>query len=129
MKSNFIAVVVCVFALVALSGCSLLGILGIDTCGLGTMRCHANTVQLCKTGLGWTDAAACDDIAAAEGGTWTCGSPKGVCSEYHTCMPVPEKTEQEKGDKKEKPDKTEKKDAPASKSEKTEKKESPRGSR
>jgi len=110
MRFNFIAVIVCAFAL---SGCSLLGI---ETCGLGSTRCKSNVVQVCKTGLGWTDAASCDDVAAAEGGQWECAAPKGVCSEYHECMPVPAKSEpkssQDAGDSSEKttrkPDKPEK---------------------
>ncbi len=88
MKLHFIAVVVC--AAVALQGCSLLGI---ETCGLGATRCHGDTVQTCKTGLGWTDSAECRDVAAAEGGAWTCGTPKGVCGDVHQCMPVLEKSE------------------------------------
>ena len=88
MKLHFIVVVVC--AAVALQGCSLLGI---ETCGLGATRCHGNAVQVCKTGLGWSDAAECNDVGAAEGGTWTCGTPKGVCGEYHACIPVLEKSE------------------------------------
>ena len=87
MKLHFIAVVVCAFAL---QGCSLLGI---ETCGLGATRCHGDTVQICKTGLGWTDSAECRDVAAAEGGSWACGSPKGVCGDVHQCMPVLEKSE------------------------------------
>ena len=87
MKFHFIAVVVCAFAL---SACATFGI---ETCGLGSTRCKGNTVQICKTGLGWTDAAECNDVAAAEGGTWTCGSPKGVCGDVHQCMPVLEKSE------------------------------------
>jgi len=87
MKLHFIAVVVCAFAL---QGCSLLGI---ETCGLGATRCHGDTVQTCKTGLGWTDSAECRDVAAAEGGAWTCGTPKGVCGDVHQCMPVLEKQE------------------------------------
>ena len=115
MRFHFIAVVVCVCAL---SGCSLLGI---ETCGLGSTRCKSNVVQVCKTGLGWTDSMSCDEVAAAEGGKWTCAAPKGVCQESFQCMP--EKSEsREKGEPKgDKPDKD--------KSEKPEKKESPRGSR
>ena len=73
MKLHYIAVVVCAFAL---QGCATFGI---ETCGLGSTRCKGNTVQICKTGLGWTDSAECNDVGAAEGGTWTCGTPKGVC--------------------------------------------------
>jgi hypothetical protein len=112
MRVHFIAVVVCAFAL---QGCSLLGI---ETCGMGSTRCHGNTVQTCKIGLGWTDSTSCEDLAAAEGGQWTCAAPKGVCSEVHQCMPAPSRTErpsQEVGDtsekttkKPDKPDKTKK---------------------
>ena len=113
MKFNFIAVAVCALA-VTLSGCSLLGI---ETCSMGTTRCHGNAVQICKMGLGWSESISCDEVSAAEGGKWTCAAPKGVCQESFQCMP--EKSEsREKGDK---PDKD--------KSEKPEKKESPRGSR
>ena len=108
MRFRFIAVVVCAFAL---QGCALLGI---ETCGFGASRCKGNTVQVCKTGFGWTDSVSCDDVAAGEGGKWTCGSPKGVCNEAFQCLPVLEKSEP----------------APAPlPPPKPEKKESPRGSR
>ena len=117
MRFHFIAVVVCAFAL---SGCSLLGI---ETCGLGSTRCKSNVVQVCKTGLGWTDSISCDEVSAGEGGKWTCGAPKGVCQESVMCMP--EKSEsREKAEPERKPDKSDK-----DRSEKAEKKESPRGSR
>jgi len=106
MKFRFMVVAVCALALQA---CATLGI---ETCGLGATRCKGNTVQVCKTGLGWTDSMSCDEVAAAEGGKWTCAAPKVVCQESFQCMP--EKSE------------------PAPKSEKAEKperKESPRGSR
>jgi hypothetical protein len=90
MKSHFIAVVVCSFALVALAGCSLLGI---ETCGFGATRCKGNTVQVCRSGLGWSDSVNCDDVAAGEGGKWSCGSPKGVCQEAFQCLPSPERSE------------------------------------
>ena len=114
MRFHFIAVVVCAFAL---QGCSLLGI---ETCGLGASRCKGNTVQVCKTGLGWTDSISCDEVSAGEGGKWTCGAPKGVCQEAMQCLPVLEKSE--KAEPERKPDKPDK-------GEKAEKKESPRGSR
>jgi hypothetical protein len=88
MKLHFIAVAVC--ASVALQGCAALGI---ETCGLGATRCRGDTVQICKTGLGWTDSAECRDVGAAEGGSWTCGTPKGVCGDVHQCMPVLERSE------------------------------------
>jgi hypothetical protein len=107
---TFRLMVVAVCASVLLQGCSLLGI---ETCGLGASRCKGNTVQVCKTGFSWTDSVSCDDVAAGEGGKWTCGSPKGTCQETFQCLPVVEKSEP----------------APAPKPVRAEKKESPRGSR
>jgi len=80
-------VVVCALAL---QGCATFGI---ETCGFGATRCRGSTLQVCKTGLGWSDAANCEDVGSAEGGTWTCGAPKGVCAELHQCMPVPDRSE------------------------------------
>jgi hypothetical protein len=85
MKFRFMVVAVCALALQA---CATLGI---ETCGLGATRCKGNTVQVCKTGFGWSDSASCEDIASAAGGAWTCSAPKGACGEYHQC--VPEKVE------------------------------------
>ena len=115
MRFHFIAVVVCAFAL---SGCSLLGI---ETCGLGSTRCKSNVVQVCKTGLGWSDSINCDEVSAGEGGKWTCGAPKGVCQESVMCMPEKSESREKTDTKGDKPEKD--------RVERPEKKESPRGSR
>ena len=86
LELRFIMVAVC---LILLSGCAALGI---EICGTGATRCRGNTVQVCKSGFGWSDAVNCENLATAESEAWSCGAPKGVCQDFHQCMPPePEK--------------------------------------
>ena len=81
MRFRFMVVAVCALALDA---CASMGIAG---CMPGATRCQGNTVQVCKTGISWADATNCDDVAAGEGGDWSCGAPKGVCPLVFQCLP------------------------------------------
>jgi len=92
MKLRFIAVVVCVFAVCAMSACAALGI---EICGTGATRCRGNTVQVCKSGFSWSDAMSCDDLAKAEGGAWSCGALKGTCESSFQCVPKPPEKKKE----------------------------------
>jgi hypothetical protein len=82
MSWRFIAVAVCALALAA---CATVGL---ESCKPSSTRCEGNTVQVCKLGLTWSDAANCDDIAAVEGGEFVCRVPKGFWPKTHLCVPV-----------------------------------------